>query len=321
MAVITDRVLVEKVLADAKDKGCSVALFCTASPWNNEAILKACQDFGRKHGIEHVPVIVGMTGSYRHMQQCKRVTMSHDLKTGFLTILDSPHELAGRKDSPYYDVLVMPQLDHGDPEADEWIFKYGIEYLAGVMFDCQRFPYEKNVEMTKEYIKNYGKQVMVESAMEELSVLGHYANENKDENYVERAVAYMKETGTDFLVADLGTEQQSTGMNAVYLKDRARMLTAALGEKKLVLHGVSSLPADQITGLADDGIVKVNMWTRIAREAGQYAAAKIKEREEDMAKGVFDACDPQTYINDATTKAVEIMEEHLAYFNYGKLAD
>ena len=321
MAIVTDRVLVEKVLQEAKDKGTSVALFCTASPWNNEAILKACQNFGRKHNIEHVPVIVGMTGSYRHMQQCKRVTMSHDLKTGFLTLLSNLHELAGRKDSPYYDVLVMPQLDHGDPEADEWIFKVGIEKLAGVMFDCQRFPYEKNVEMTKAYIKEYGKQVMVESAMEELAVLGHSVNENKDADYVDRAVRYMKETGTDFLVADLGTEQQSTSTHAVYLKDRARMLTAALGEKKLVLHGVSSLPAEQITGLAEDGIVKVNMWTRIAREAGQYAAAKIREREAEMEQGIFDACDPQTYINDAAAKAIEIMEEHLAYFNYGKLAD
>ena len=320
MAVITDRAMVEGILQDAAAKGTSVALFCTASPWNNEAILMAAQNFGKKHGIKNVPVIVGMTGSYRHMSQCKRTTMSGDLKTGFFSIINSLQALAGRKDSPYYDVLVMPQLDHGDPEADKWIFETGIEYLAGVMFDCQRFPYEQNVEMTKAYVKEYGNRVMVESAMEELSVLGHMANENKDENYVERAVKYMKETGTDFLVVDLGTEQQSTGTNAVYLKDRARMLTQALGKKELVLHGVSSLPADQITQLADDGVVKVNMWTRIAREAGLYAFEQATKRTDDMAKGVFEACDLQQYINDATTKAVEIMEEHLGYFNYANLA-
>ena len=98
------------------------------------------------------------------------------------------------------------------------------------------------------------------------------------------------------------------------------MLTQALGTKELVLHGVSSLPADQITQLADDGVVKVNMWTRIAREAGLYAFEQATKRTDDMAKGVFEACDLQQYINDATTKAVEIMEEHLGYFNYANLA-
>ena len=91
--------------------------------------------------------------------------------------------------------------------------------------------------------------------------------------------------------------------------------------KELGMDADEVLRLTQITGLAEDGIVKVNMWTRIAREAGQYAAAKIREREAEMEQGIFDACDPQTYINDAAAKAIEIMEEHLAYFNYGKLAD
>ena len=92
--------MVEGILQDAAAKGTSVALFCTASPWNNEAILMAAQNFGKKHGIKNVPVIVGMTGSYRHMSQCKRTTMSGDLKTGFFSIINSLQALAGRKDSP-----------------------------------------------------------------------------------------------------------------------------------------------------------------------------------------------------------------------------
>lgn len=319
MAIVTDRALVEGIMQDAARDKVSVALFCTASAWNNEAILMAAQNFGKKHGIKHVPIIVGMTGSYSHMPQCKRVTYSKDLKTGFLSIIKSLEALTGHKDSPYHDVLVMPQLDHGDPIADKWIFEEGSQYLAGAMFDCQRFTYEENVAMTKEYCKNFGKKVMVEAAMETLSVLGTKADENKDENYVDRAVEYVKETGIDFLVADLGTEQQSTGTGARYLKDRAKMLTQALGREMLVLHGVSSLTPDQIKGLADDGVVKVNMWTRIVREAGIAAAAKLADRADDMTKGIFDACDPQTFINDVTAHAAAMMEEHLSYFNYGNL--
>lgn len=319
MAIITDRAMVEGIMQDVRNRNTSLALFCSASAWNNEAILMAAQRFGKKHGIKHVPIIVGMTGSYSHMPQCKRVTYSHDLKAGFLSLIGSLQALAGEKDSPYYDVLVMPQLDHGDPEADKWILEEGIRYLAGVMFDCQRFPFEDNVRMTAEYCKKYGGRVMVEAVMETLSVIGTQAEKVKDEHYVDNAVRYVKQTGTDFLVADLGTEQQSTGTGAIYLKDRAKMLTQALGSKQLVLHGVSSLKPDQIKGLAEDGVVKVNMWTRIVREAGIYAGEKIASRKADMEKGMFDACDPQTYLNDVLEKAVDIMEEHLAYFNYGNL--
>ena len=320
MALITDRAMVEGIMQDASRDKVSIALFCSASPWNNEAILMAAQNYGKKHGIKHVPVIVGMTGSYTHMPQCKRVTHSHDLKAGFMSIIKSLEALTGAKDSPYYDVLVMPQLDHGDPERDKWIFEYGIEYLAGVMYDCQRFSFEENIAMTKKYVKEFGGRVMVESAMETLAVGdGTKASAVKDEHYVDMAKDYVKETGCDFLVADLGTEQQSTGTDAKYLKDRAKMLTAALGRDMLVLHGVSSLKPDQIQGLADDGVVKVNMWTRIVREAGIEAAAKLAARKADMEKGVFDACDPQTFINDVTDKAVAIMEEHLDYFNYGNM--
>jgi fructose/tagatose bisphosphate aldolase len=312
--------MVEGIMQDARRDCVSVAMFCSASTWNNEAILMAAQRFGKKHGIKNVPVIVGMTGSYTHMPQCKRATYSLDLKAGFLSIIHSLQALAGEKDSPYYDIMVMPQLDHGDPVADKWILEEGIKYLAGVLFDCQRFPFEDNVAMTSAYMKKFGGRVMVEAIMETLSVIGTKAQAVKDEHYVDNAVQYAKKTGADFLVADLGTEQQSTGTDAVYLKDRAKMLTGALGKKMLVLHGVSSLKPGQIKGLAADGVVKVNMWTRIVREAGIYAAGKIKDREEGMAKGDFDACDPQTYLNDAFEKAVDIMEEHLSYFNYGNLA-
>lgn len=320
MALITDRAMVEGIMQDARRDCVSVAMFCSASAWNNEAILMAAQRFGRKHGIKNVPVIVGMTGSYSHMPQCKRATRSGDLKAGFLSIIKSLEALTGEKDSPYYDLLVMPQLDHGDPVADKWIFEEGIQYLSGVMFDCQRYSYEENVQMTSEYVKKFGGRVTVEAAMETLSVIGTKAAAAKDEHYVENAVLYAKKTGTDFLVADLGTEQQSTGTEAVYLKDRAKMLTEALGSKMLVLHGVSSLKPGQIQGLAEDGVVKVNMWTRIVREAGSYAAEKISSRASEMEKGLFDACDPQTFINDAMEKAADIMEEHLAYFNYGNLS-
>ncbi|MEG0357554.1 MAG: class II fructose-bisphosphate aldolase [Christensenellaceae bacterium] len=319
MAIVTDRALVEGIIQDAAKKKVSIALFCTASTWNNEAILKAAQNFGRKHGIKNVPIIAGFTGSYKHMPQLRRTNTAGNLKAGFNTILGSLDALCGKKDSPYYDVMVMPQLDHGDPVKDKWIFEEGIERLAGVMFDCQSYSYDENVAMTKKYCKEFGGRIMVESAMEQLAVLGNVNHKDADEHYVERAVSYMKETGADFIVADLGTEQQSTSTDSKYLKERARMLTQAFGKEMLVLHGVSSLKPEQIVGLGDDGVVKVNMWTRIVREAGIYAYDKLSQRKGDFEKD-FNAVDPQIYMNDLCEYATNMMEEHLGYFNYANLA-
>lgn len=96
------------------------------------------------------------------------------------------------------------------------------------------------------------------------------------DNYCENAVKYVKTTGVDFAVADLGTEQQSTSVGkARYDKARARELTAALGRKMLVLHGTSCLANEQTRGLASDGVVRVNMWTRIAREAASTRQSRL----------------------------------------------
>ncbi len=60
-----------------------------------------------------------------------------------------------------------------------------------------------------------------EAAIDTLSVSygikGPEKLQEVDEVYVKRAVEYVNTTGVDFLVADLGTEQQSTGVGgAVY---------------------------------------------------------------------------------------------------------
>jgi fructose/tagatose bisphosphate aldolase len=121
----------------------------------------------------------------------------------------------------------------------------------------------------------------------------------------------------DFLVADLGTEQQSSSMGKCeYLSDRARELTMNLGKAMLVLHGTSCLSNDQIASLPKDGIVRVNMWTRIARESGQYAAQKLVERMDQIMNGDFESSESRQYIFDSIEKAADIMEETLELLGY-----
>lgn len=85
----------------------------------------------------------------------------------------------------------------------------------------------------------------------------------------------------------------------------------------LVLHGTSSLTDDQIRGLADDGVIRVNMWTRIAREAGQFAAENVAGRMQEIHSGVFDAAESYQYLRDNVEKAADIMQQMMELFGYG----
>ena len=65
--------------------------------------------------------------------------------------------------------------------------------------------------MTTDYIKYFGKDVLVEGIIEMLNV-ENGATARHIDNYCEKAVEYVGKTGIDFLVADLGTEQQTSAV-------------------------------------------------------------------------------------------------------------
>ena len=304
-----------------REKKSSMAIFCTASHWNTEAILKAANDYAKTHGIHNIPIAIAITYSYRHMSQASRVTYSGDLKTGFISIMEYIKRLCDYDDSPYKNVKVLTYLDHADPELDQWALVEGTNYLASVMFDAQRYPLKDNMEMTKNYVKQYSDRVLVEGIMDELSVKGDIKEAGEDD-YISRAVEYVKATGIDFLVANLGTEQQSDSAgNSVYLEDRAVNLTAALGKPMLVLHGTSCLNDEQISSLADDGVIRVNMWTRIAREAGQYASERLFSRARRIFTGDFEAAESNQYLRDSIDKASQIMYNMLELLRYSNLSE
>jgi fructose/tagatose bisphosphate aldolase len=87
----------------------------------------------------------------------------------------------------------------------------------------------------------------------------------------------------------------------------------------LVLHGTSSLSNEDIKGFSDDGIARVNMWTRIVREAGQYAAKRLMERYPLIEGNNFEACEAKQYIDDNIEAASEIMVRVLESIGYNNL--
>lgn len=321
MAYITDRNQARAAIDRTIEHGVSMALFCTASFWNTEAIILAADRFAKKHGIKNIPVVVAMTSHYVNMPQTARVSRTEDHKTGFLALANYAKLLTEGEDAPYKNVTVLMHLDHGDPDTDTWEFEEGIKYLASVMFDGQKYSYEENLARTKAYVEKHGHEVLIEGAVEGLAVGAKGKKARQNDDYVEKAVNFVKETGVDFLVADLGTEQQSTGTAAHYLKDRAQALTAGIGAPMLCLHGVSSLKDEDIQGFSEDGVVRVNMWTRIVRESGQYAAKRLAERMDKIAENDFESCEARQYIWDNIDEAARIMEGVLESLKYANLAE
>lgn len=320
MTIVTHREEALAIHRTFREKGACLALFCTASHWNTEAILLAAQRFARRRGLKAIPVSVAMTFNYPYMPQAQRMTYSGSPVAGFLSNMAHLRALCDGPDAPYADVIVLPHLDHADPDRDRWALTEGLPHLATVMFDAQHYPFEENLEMTRRYVEAYGDRVMVEGIIEQLAVAGGRAQAVQHDAYIDRAVAYMQKTGVDLLVADLGTEQQSDRVGgAVYLRERARALTAALGEARLVLHGTSCLTDDQFRGLAADGVIRINMWTRIAREAGQHAARRLVERQEAIWAGDFEAAESHRYLMDSIEAAAQIMESVLDLIGYARL--
>ncbi len=302
-----------------RDNQASMVIFCTAAPWNTEAILLAGQRIAEKYHLAKVPLAVAMTFTYPYMPQAKRITHSGDPRAGFLSHAAYLKALCDGPEAPYGNVVVLPHLDHADPQRDRWALTEGLPHLATVMFDAQKYSLEDNLAWTRDYVSTYGKRVMVEGIIEQLSVAGHSQAVQRD-SYVEKALNYVAETKVDLLVADLGTEQQSDHVGGVqYLKSRAQAITAKLGEARLVLHGTSSLSTDQMQGLAGDGVIRVNMWTRIVREAGQYAARQLIARQAAIEAGDFEATESRQYLYDSIEAAAQIMVEVMELVGYPKL--
>jgi fructose/tagatose bisphosphate aldolase len=298
----------------------SMAIFCTAAHWNTEAILLAGQRIAERHHLAQVPLAVAMTFNYPYMPQAQRITYSRDAKAGFLSNIHHLRALCEGSDSPYAKVVVLPHLDHADPQRDQWALTGALPHLASVMFDAQKYPLAQNQAWTQQYMQSYGDQVLVEGIIEELSVQGRKDAVQHDD-YVSRAKQFMEATGVDLLVADLGTEQQSDHSGGiVYQQARARALTHALGDARLVLHGTSSLTPAQMTGLGQDGVIRVNMWTRIVREAGQVAASRLLSRADKIAQGDFEATESRQYLDDSLEAAAEVMVGVMETLGYAQLA-
>ena len=260
MPIITGRENVLAVYEQAAKKGWVIPCICSENLTTTEAILTAASEFAREKGYDRIPITLAITNQYDHRSQSVFYTNTRRWDIG-LKLFRSDLEIVSQV-FPNVDVLI--HLDHAQHDTDAELLESDLSMYSSIMYDASALPMEENIAKTKAYVQRKGHELLIEGACDEIvDATGEARCEITDADKCER---YMKETGVDVVVANLGTEHRASGQDLHYYSDAAKAIKAKIGPR-ICLHGTSSVSNDQIAKLFDDGICKVNIWTALERDA------------------------------------------------------
>ena len=260
MPIITGRENVLAVYEDAAKRGWVLPCICSENLTTTEAILSAASEFAKEMGYDRIPITLAITNQYDHRSQSVFYTSTRRWDIG-LKLFRSDLEIVSEV-FPNVDVLI--HLDHAQHDTDAELLESDLSMYSSVMYDASTLPMEENIAKTKAYVQRKGHELLIEGACDEIvDATGEARCEITDADKCEH---YMKETGVDVVVANLGTEHRASGQDLHYYYDAARAIKEKIGPR-ICLHGTSSVSNDQIGKLFDDGICKVNIWTALERDA------------------------------------------------------
>lgn len=279
--IIRDRKAVMAEYARAAGKGWALPCFCSENQTTTEAILAASHEFGKEQGIKNVPVIIAITVNYGHRSQAPNYTHTRDWRTGLKLFLGDIETLAG-KGGVYEGVNVMIHLDHVQYDVDRELTESDLSAYSSIMYDASALPFDKNIELTARFVEKKGKTILVEGACDE--IVDATGDKHNAMTTPAAAKRYMRETGADMIVANLGTEHRAQGKELQYHGDIARQIKKEIGAN-IVLHGASSVTNDQIKDLFNDGVCKVNIWTALERDTSPILFADMVKNACKVAGG------------------------------------
>ena len=212
-------------------------------------------------------------------------------------------------------VPVALHLDHGTYEGAKAAIAAG---YTSVMFDGSHYPFEENLEKSKEIIElAHSKGISVEC---EVGGIGGSedgvtsAGEQADPNEC-KVIAGL---GVDFLAAGIGN------IHGIYPADWKGLNLDLLAEIQkatngipLVLHGGTGIPYDMVRGAIERGVSKVNINTdlQLAFAAGERTYFEAGKDLDKAGKGF----DPRKLLKPGCLAIEAKVEELLkAFGSYGK---
>lgn len=288
MPLVTSALQARKIIAQYRKNNISMPCFCAENTFTMEGILTGASQIA-KESRQDVAIYIAVTGNYHGRQQLKNYTSLNDTWEGFLAFKSDMQRLC-RDDGPFNNVMVIPALDHGQPELDDRLFERGKDFWGCVMYDCSTMPLDRNRQMVKEFVKKFAADYVIEGCVDEITESGQGGMKLTDPN---DARQFIDETGADLIVANLGTEHRVTGDKKQYRGDIAQKIYEQTG-RRIVLHGTSCLSQDDIAKLPADGIAKVNIWTVLETKTTQEMYAKLLEHALDIL--------PYTTVNELKKK-------------------
>jgi fructose-bisphosphate aldolase class II len=182
-------------------------------------------------------------------------------------------------DSPFANLNVMIHLDHILWDEDQELLSWDMGQFSSIMFDASDLPIDVNIQKTAEFVKLNKDNIIIEGACAEIGE--SFSDSPIDLTSPDMAEKYYVETGVDILVANLGTEHRASSTNLQYQDQLARDITNKIGPR-LCLHGTSSISIEKLSGLFDDGICKVNIWTTLERDTTPALVNNILENISKM---------------------------------------
>lgn len=214
-------------------------------------------------------------------------------------------------------VPVALHLDHGTYEGAKACLEAG---FTSIMFDGSHFPFEENLEKSKELIAlahGQGKSI-------ECEVGGIGGSEDGVTSSGELAdpkeCATIAGLGVDFLAAGIGNihgvyPEDWKGLNF----DRLQEIQDATNGKPLVLHGGTGIPTEQIKKAISLGVSKINVNTELqlqfARATREYVEVK---KDLDIGKKGFD---PRKLLKPGYEAMIAIVKEKIKEFGSDNKAE
>jgi len=273
MPLILDRKQVLQVYSEAASRRWVLPTFNAENLTTIEAILQATKEYGERIGVQDAPIIVGITNNYKSRPQSVYYTHTRKWQVGLRLFMNDLHVLTAAE-SPYAKLKVMLHLDHIQWDHDAELLQWDMRQFSSIMYDASTLPFDENIRRTREFVQRHGDDILIEGACDEIAEAT-----GKDRMALttpEMAERYVHETGVDIIVANLGTEHRASAANLKYHGDLAKDISRRVG-LRLCLHGTSSVPAEQLRALFNDGIRKVNIWTALERDSSVLLFQKMLE--------------------------------------------
>src|ERR1700684_4617149 len=148
------------------------------------------------------------------------------------------------------DAIYAVHLDHGDEETCYDCIDSG--FFSSVMIDASHEPFDQNVAITKRVVEAAHKQGL--SVEAELGMLGGVEEDIKVEDghatltNPAEAEDFVKKTGCDSLACAIGTSHGAykfKGRQSLHF-DVLKAIQQLIPGFPLVMHGSSSVPADEV---------------------------------------------------------------------------